>query len=168
MLYLSGAAEFCIQAMHLNVSDTKTIRSCIQKHTLPESFPKKLRWTVYRVTQTIKSVFGRSDWQVANQIIETRLIQACLEMLNHPEHPVTAQESSQRDRLATVMSRLPVTKKLTFSWYSEEILSIALFSHQGKSEVSDELRRQGLGILDLKNYTSDFINKTIAAAIAAS
>jgi len=150
---LSGAAEAQVQAMHLNAQESKTIRSCIREYAMPASFGAKLEWMCYRVIQAVKSLFGCSDWQVANQIIRKRFQQMCIEKAPYLENPTTSQERFLKEHFS-------LEGPILSAHYAEASLSVALKAHQANAAITDRIRNEGLRQLDLDVLVSELIRET--------
>ena len=116
---LCGAAEWFIQGMELlNEQERGVIRNCISKYAKPKSLPDFLRWILFRVSNAIKSLFGKSDWEVAKRTIADRRLQAALEKQSTVVDPQDPRKLSARSKLQAEMD-----------------LSISLrFQNQGQKE----------------------------------
>lgn len=71
---LYSGAELALQNMHLTSVEESTVRSIVQKYARPHSCSKLLCWTIYRIVQAVKSLFGCSEWQTARKVIENRFL----------------------------------------------------------------------------------------------
>lgn len=130
---LRNEAEEYIQRMELPTEqEQQVIRNCISKYASPQSLPDFLRQVLFRVINAVKSVFGKSDWQVAKRTIADRLLQAALEKLeiSDPQDPI---ELSLRNELA------------------DSLLSAALLLHNRGQE-------EGVKLLNVKELL-EFVRK---------
>lgn len=163
---LSGAAEAQIQAMHLNANDAETIRSCIQKYTTPESFCEKLNWFVYRVTQAIKSIFGRSDWQMADKTIQMHFKGRCGALFVEKRTTLGMQPplglSLREDKACNQFY------SQCAHGYAKQSLSSALTLHQLKAEITGGIRSEGFKNLDLEVYASMVAHEAVTTTIEAA
>jgi hypothetical protein len=66
---LNPAAERCIELMHLREADQQPMREIISRYSIPKSFCQSLSWIVYRICNAIASIWGKSDWQNAKEMI---------------------------------------------------------------------------------------------------
>lgn len=67
--------ETHIQAMKLtNQEDQTFIRECLLKYARPTTFYETVLWLAYRLVNAVKSIFGWSDWQIAEKKLENQLL----------------------------------------------------------------------------------------------
>jgi hypothetical protein len=66
---LSNSAEFVLASLYLEKNDEETVRICIHNYSTPHTFCQTLHWLVFRITNGIKHIFGKSDWQKAENIV---------------------------------------------------------------------------------------------------
>lgn len=72
---LCGGGEECIRLMHFSHEHEKqAIRDCISRYAMPDTFSGILNWLVYRVTNAFNSLFGSSEWQIAQNVIQLSAI----------------------------------------------------------------------------------------------
>lgn len=72
---LNTSAEYMLNQLQLKSEIKDTIRLCVQRYTLPDAWSDKLVWVLHRISNAIKSIFGRSDWQKTRELIQERAIQ---------------------------------------------------------------------------------------------
>lgn len=63
----------CIHAMHFsNPQNREIMENCISRYDLPcNTFGEALNWLIYRITNAIKSLWGQSDWQIAERTVSS-------------------------------------------------------------------------------------------------
>lgn len=70
---LTFHAVACINAMHLpHPQDREIVENCISRYDWPcTTFGEALNWLIYRITNAIKSLWGQSDWQIAERTVSS-------------------------------------------------------------------------------------------------
>lgn len=106
---LSAASEQCLQRLHLQEPDQNTMREIISRYSPPQTFCQGLSWIVYRICNAIASLFGASDWQKAQKMIQENAMRLANEANVFPAEPLAQNDERFRRVSADYLNNVSST-----------------------------------------------------------
>ncbi len=159
---LHSGANDLLRIMHLNKQDQLFVKKCIYNYSKPSAIefdiriPVQIRvivatstWVWYRTGNAIKSIFGRSDWQIAKQSLIDQAHRIIRKKCPIWDDPVKKMPTF---KLLTPQQRAN-WKKLnqSITMVAEELLQICLLAQENRTETTPSLRHK-LKNVDLENH----------------
>jgi hypothetical protein len=129
---LNGSAEIILWAMHLTEGDREKIRNCVHRYATPHTFCDKIKWVFYRAINAVKHLFGQSDWQVAEKVIQDRAWKMISPWFDSPLNPLPEKLKKQlHDKITDVVNDA-----------AAGLLSTCLMAHEANAEVNDAFKKR--------------------------
>ena len=133
LVKLSGAAEYCIGALHLNPPNEEIVRTCVSRYTMPNTFCEFLSYIVSRIVDAITHIFGCSYWQNAENAIYESILRLSIEQNLIKENPSTKLEKIMNAKIPELIHS-----------FAEKILSFCCDQKEENTPFYQELREDFL------------------------
>lgn len=145
--FLSKNAEKYFKVVHLAPQDEEIIRQMVFNYAEPQTCCKKIYWVIYHAIEGIKSLFGFSDWQVAQKIISDRWMAILIE-----ERLVTPGEQNEMRSSLYSNKAVSLLKSLVLTQEGGLPSSLPIEESIKKFDVVNDARKK------VKGYTVDEVD----------
>lgn len=151
---LNNGAELCIKAMHMEKKDEDIARKCVSRYSRPETFYATMNWIIFRLENAVKSIFGKSEWQLTKNVIQNHVFKSAMEKvkaeknisIDHPENEIKKLLNETVFKMTDI--------------YVNSFFPMCLKINQKSPKITEELKEK-IKKLDLINFLNENVIKSV-------
>ncbi len=128
-IQLSAPAQCYLNAMDLSAENRAIVIACVTNYEIPHTICDMFLWLVHWIVNTVKSIFGASEWQTTLSLVQNHIVEIATakNLIDSPSRPL-----NERIKLNEYIFNQA-------AWHADRLLSGCHTAQEEYTFVSPEL-----------------------------